>query len=174
MNDDELIDLLRSALADPAAPTADSAAPAADPATATADPAAVAELHAAMCCPAPAPAVRAAEAAFGWLRTGAEVAAVVFDSAASQAGVRGPGPRQLSYRFDDLQIDCEVAADRLLAQVQPPVLTGLELCSADGARRPLTVDEHGRASVRPVPAGPLSLRCVRAGRPDVMTPWLLA
>ena len=152
MDDDELIDLLRGALADPP-----GVAEGAEPGGAAVS----------------ARAVRAAEAAFGWLQAGAEVAAVVFDSATSQAGVRRQVARQLSYRFEDVLIDCEVAADGLLAQVQPPVLAGLELCSADGARRSLTVDEHGRASVQPMPAGPLSLRCMRAGRPDVMTPWLV-
>ncbi len=120
--------------------------------------------------------IAAAESAFHWIRVDDELAGLVFDSADEEApaGVRGGVRRQLTYRFDDLLIDCEVGPDALLGQLIPATPARIELWSADGARRALDLDDEGRFAVRPAPAGPVSIRCSRAGRTDVVTPWLLA
>jgi hypothetical protein len=122
---------------------------------------------------APDRAAGAARSAFRWVDADSELAELVTDSADAPAlaGMRGPAPRQLTWRYADLVIECEVGADLLLAQVDPPA--GLELCSPDGGVRALAVDEHGRCQARP-PTGPFSLRARRAGQPDVLTPWLVA
>jgi hypothetical protein len=124
---------------------------------------------------APDRAADAAESAFRWAGAEQELAEVVIDSADAPAlaGLRGPAPRQLTWRYADLVIECELAADLLLAQVDPPAVIGLDLCSPDGDARPLAVDAAGRCQARP-PAGPFSLRARRAGQPDVLTPWLVA
>ena len=118
----------------------------------------------------------AAESAFRWLRVDDELAELVFDSADAPmlAGVRGAAPlRQLTYRFDDLLIDCEVSHDTLLGQLIPVLPARVELWSVDGARRPLDLDEDGRFVAKPPPGGPVSIRCSRAGHKDIVTPWLL-
>jgi len=117
----------------------------------------------------------AAVSAVEWLRVDDEMAELVFDSADSPAlaTVRGDVPRQLTYRFDDLLIDCEVGHDALLGQLVPAALATLELLSADGARTVLDVDDTGGFVAESVPAGPMSIRCSRVGQPTVVTPWLL-
>jgi hypothetical protein len=116
----------------------------------------------------------AAESAFGWLRADDELAELVFDSAdePALAGVRGNLHRQLTYRFDELLIDCEVGHDALLGQLIPRTPARIELWSADGRRRLLALDGDGRFAAEPAPTGPVSIRCTRAGR-TVVTPWLL-
>lgn len=115
----------------------------------------------------------AAESAFRWLRVEDELAELVFDSddAGELAGVRGSVQRQLTYRFDDLLIDCEVGHEALLGQLIPATQARIELWSADGRRRVLDLDAEGRFAAEPAPAGPVSIRCTRAGH-SVVTPWL--
>jgi hypothetical protein len=117
----------------------------------------------------------AAESAFRWLRVDDELAELVFDSAdtATLAGVRGAPQRQLTYRFDDLLIDCEVSHDTLLGQLIPLTPARVELWSADGARRLLDLDKDGRFVAKPPPSGPVNIRCSRPGHNDIVTPWLL-
>jgi len=119
--------------------------------------------------------VASAESAFQWLRLDDELAELIFDSvdAESLAGVRGARQRQLTYRFDTLQIDCEVSRDALLGQLIPAVPATVELCSADGACRALDLDDEGRFAAEPPPVGPITIRCSREGHNDIVTPWLL-
>jgi len=150
MTDDELITVLRAALA------GDGPAPA----------------------QVPASAVAAAEAAFGWVSTGDLLAELVFDSADPTSLVptrrRGAAAaRQLSYRSDGLDIECEVTADGLLGQVEPAGHVRLELLGHAGEPVPLDLDDEGRFLSERVPPGPVCIRCRRPGRPDVLTPWLL-
>jgi hypothetical protein len=119
----------------------------------------------------------AAEAAFRWLCLDDLLADVIFDSddCPVLAGVGRQHPaRQLTYRCGDLLIDCEIQAGTLLGHVVPATPVTLELRSSDGRRRPVDVDDQGRFMVEPTPAGPVSMRCLRAGRPALVTPWLLA
>ena len=119
--------------------------------------------------------IESAESAFQWLRTEDDLAELVFDSVDAEplAGVRGVLQRQLTYRFDDLQIDCEVSHDALLGQVIPAVPARVELWSADGVRQALDLDHEGRFMAEPTPVGPITIRCSREGHHDVVTPWLL-
>jgi hypothetical protein len=115
------------------------------------------------------------ESAFRWLRFDEELAELVFDSAetGALAGVRGGVQRQLTYRFDDLLIDCDIRPGALLGQLIPAMPARIELWSAGGARRPLDLDDEGRFAARPAVSGPISIRCSRPGQRDIVTPWLL-
>jgi hypothetical protein len=118
----------------------------------------------------------AAEAAFQCLGVDDELADVVFDSADLPVlpGVRGGcSARQLTYRCNDLLIDCEVYARGLFGQVVSAIPVTVELRLPDGRRQPVDLDGQGRFMVEPTPAGPVSLRCQRADRRALVTPWLL-
>jgi hypothetical protein len=120
----------------------------------------------------------AAYAAGDWLLMDDRLAELVLDSADSLVtpGVRGsPGEtRQLTYRLDDLTIECELAPDALLGQVVPVAGVAVELVGPEGPSRAVDQDADGRFLVRPRPRGPVGIRCTRPDRPRVMTPWLLA
>jgi hypothetical protein len=130
------------------------------------------------------PSARALEQAVRagrWVRIDEELAELVTDSAHEPVltGLRGPADevRMLTYRLDDLTLECEVGSDALWGQAvgsagASPVR--LELLTPDGAAAPLDVDADGRFLLSPVPAGPLGIRCIRDGRPPAMTPWFLA
>jgi hypothetical protein len=126
----------------------------------------------------PAHVTEAAYAAGDWTRLDYELAMLLADSADSvgAAGVRAAPTdlRQLTYSLDDLTIECELGPDALLGQVVPASGLRLELVTPDGESRPLDVDAEGRFLVQPPPTGPVGVRCTRAGRQAVLTPWLLA
>lgn len=125
----------------------------------------------------PAQVVEAALAAGDWTRLDYELAALVADSADSTAaaGVRAATAdlRLLTYAWEDLTIECELGAGALLGQVVPASGLRLELVTPDGESRPMEIDAEGRFLVQPLPAGPVGIRCIRAGRQAVLTPWLL-
>jgi hypothetical protein len=131
------------------------------------------------------PSVRAIEDAVSagqWIRMDDELAELVADSADDPVpvGVRGPAAaaRMLTYRLDDLTLECEVAADALWGQAvwsqgAPGPRVRLELVTPDGAARSMDVDDEGRFLLQRVPPGPVGIRCTRDGRPRAMTPWFL-
>jgi hypothetical protein len=133
---------------------------------------------------APIPSDRAIEQAVTagrWVRIDEEFAELLADSADDPvlAGVRGPagGARMMTYRFDDLTLQCEVGSEGLWGQVgaggAPPGVA-LELVTPDGAATPLQLDAYGRFMETQLPAGPVCIRCIRAGGPRAMTPWFVA
>jgi hypothetical protein len=126
----------------------------------------------------PAYVIEAAFAAGDWARLDYELAELVADSAdqLAAAGVRAAPTdlRQLTYSLEDLTIECELGAGALLGQVVPTSGLRLELVRPDGGSRPLEVDAAGRFLLRPLPSGPVGIRCSRPGRQAVLTPWLLA
>jgi hypothetical protein len=128
--------------------------------------------------PMPPGTLIAAQAAYTLRRLDEELAELLFDSAdlPAPAGVRGPRawPRQITYQWADLLIECEMDTTSLVGQVLPAGPVTLEVISGGGARHPVDVDDLGRF-VAPLPrSGPLRLRCLPSpqGRP-VLTPWLL-
>jgi hypothetical protein len=126
----------------------------------------------------PAAVVAAAVAAGGWLRLDDELAELVADSADEPVapGVRGTetgGYRQLSYELDDRSVDCELLPDGLLGQITPAGGVTLSVVTPDGTERPMPLDRDGRFLLRPLPGPTFALRCTRPGRPAVLTPWVL-
>lgn len=119
----------------------------------------------------------AARAAFRWLCVEDVLADLIFDSA-DQPAATGMGSRssarQLAYSCGDLLIECELDGGVLLGQVIPAGPVRIDLRCGNGGQQQVPVDDQGRFAVEPAPAGPLSIRCRRAGRPAIVTPWVLA
>jgi hypothetical protein len=124
----------------------------------------------------PAPVVAAAMAALSWRQVEDELE-LLFDSEAeaATAGLRAPGPaRQVVFRGGGLTVECELTGDALVGQVLPPAVDQVEVQQPSTATTEMAaVDARGWFTVTPLPAGPWSLRLRRAGRPDLVTPWLL-
>ncbi|HEY6748923.1 MAG TPA: hypothetical protein VI357_24800 [Mycobacteriales bacterium] len=135
--------------------------------------------------PGTVPSLRAIEDAVSagrWIRMDDEFAELVADSADHpiSAGVRGSAgaARMLTYRLDDLTLECELATDALWGQAiwsrgAPNPLLKLELVTPDGGVTPMDLDAEGRFLLQRVPPGPVGIRCIREGRPRAMTPWFL-
>ena len=126
----------------------------------------------------PPQVLEAAYAAGDWLLIDDRLAELVIDSADGLVapGMRGSAAetRQLAYQLDDLRVECELTPEALFGQVVPPAGVLVELVGPAGSERGIDLDAEGRFFVRPRPRGPVSIRCTRAGRPRVMTPWILA
>ena len=120
------------------------------------------------------------DAAYGagiWAGRRAELAQLVADSADDPpVGVRGTQTdvRQLSYRFGELTLECELGPDDMVGQVRPAGEVQLELVAPDGSSRPVPLHPDGRFLVRPRPRGPVAVRCTPAGGRPALTPWFLA
>lgn len=133
--------------------------------------------------PVPPHVVAAARAAYTWRTIDDELAALAFDSAADAelAGVRGSGPRALTFEVGEVVIDVEVVETADLRGVRGQVaglaapLPVLELQTPDRSM-PLALDDLGRFAAADVPPGPVRLRCTFAtdtGRPPVSTEWVV-
>lgn len=128
--------------------------------------------------PVPPGLVEQAVAGFTWRTVDAELAELVYDSAADRepAGVRGGDqPRLLTFRTDRLSIEVELAGAgggpaELVGQLIPAQPAEVELQQA-GQQLPVSTDQLGRFTVTPPASGPLRLHCrPPAGRP-VVTDW---
>jgi hypothetical protein len=123
-----------------------------------------------------------AKAAFGWRNVDAELAELVYDSAADgelAGAVRSGGsPRALSFEAGAISIEVEVSREgealALMGQLVPPQVADLEVRHGGGAA-PVEADARGRFAVQGIQPGPVSLRCrVRDPEhsPAVDTQWL--
>jgi hypothetical protein len=132
----------------------------------------------------PAPSRAAARAAFTWRTVDDELARLGYDSTldATGGGVRGDGPRLLSFEAPGVAIDLEVTARglarALLGQATGAIAT-LELQRPDGSAASTTtidVDAHGAFAADAVDPGVVRLRCLlseTAGGPRVVsTEWI--
>ena len=130
--------------------------------------------------PVPASVHAAARASFRWAGLDKELAHLVYDSYLdgddARAGVRGPGAaRQLTFESPALTVELEVTATasrRLVGQLVPSGPATVEVRHRDGSFE-VTADDLGRFAAERVPAGPMSLRCIDAGRQSVATDWIL-
>lgn len=113
--------------------------------------------------PVPDDVLDAARAALGWRTLDADLAALVDDSAERPlAGVRGDGPRLLTFEADDTAVVVEVTATgqarRLLGQLVEPRAAHIEVRHPGGTTR-VDADELGRFAAAEIPAGPVSIVC---------------
>jgi hypothetical protein len=133
--------------------------------------------------PVPARVREAAEACLTWRRADAELAELLFDSAADDerlAGVRGRSDARLVTFGDPAAVAVELevveaaGTRHLIGQLIPPRPATVEIRNPQGT---VTVhaDELGVFRADRLSAGPTSLRCVSGGRAGraIETAWTL-
>jgi hypothetical protein len=115
--------------------------------------------------PVPPEVLFAAKEAFTWRSIDEELAMLTFDSLVDAvAGVRGSGPRAVTFEAGEVVIEIEVGEQgtsrSLTGQVVAEDLSEVELHVPTTARPiPVEVDRSGRFRTGAVPAGPIRLRC---------------
>jgi hypothetical protein len=128
--------------------------------------------------PVPAHLLDRAVGGFAWRTIDADLAALVFDSVAEPATVRGgEQPRLLTFRADASTLEFELtpagATLRLVGRISPATPGELELRAGTGTVV-VTPDDLGRFATGDVPPGPLQLRWRPTGGRAVVTEWLTA
>lgn len=129
--------------------------------------------------PMPESVVEAAKATFTWRTIDAELAALVFDSAAEElAGVRSAeATRQMTFRTPGVEIELVVVSEtsrRLVGQLVPPQAADVTLHHEDDTRT-VESDSLGRFTFHDVPKGSVRLTCKLAGEDGavVQTEWTI-
>lgn len=112
--------------------------------------------------PVPATVVAAARASGSWRGVDAELAVLMYDSVFDRdelAGVRGGGPRLLTFTSPDLTVELEVrsAGRGVVGQVDGPSAGRVEMCRR-GASVPLETDPSGHFVSEASVSGPISIR----------------
>jgi hypothetical protein len=128
--------------------------------------------------PVPPHVLAAARGSYTWRTIDAELAGLVYDSVLDTerlATVRSADTvRLLTFETAELAIELEVTlvagSRRILGQLVPPGPGALELRHGGGLLE-LEADAHGRFAAEGVEAGPVSLRCRRAGA-AIETEWV--
>lgn len=127
--------------------------------------------------PLPPEVLDAARGAFAWRNVDAELAELLFDSAAELTGVRDfDAARQLTFGTADLEVELMVvdeSARRVVGQLVParPATVTLQSASMEvGA----PADGLGRFSFDGLPTGPVRFAVDRGGAaPAVTTDWIV-
>ena len=128
----------------------------------------------------PGALVDAGKDVWTWRSVDAELAALTYDSAVAGAAdllvaTRSEAAtlRSLTYASQNLVIELEVTRNALLGQVQPAQAALAEVVTRDGTIVPVTVDEVGWFTVRPVPRSPFRISCTTEdGSVKVVTAWI--
>jgi hypothetical protein len=126
----------------------------------------------------PAGARAVAETTFTWRQVDVELTTLLscsFDSAVDEAAlVRGPvstPARSMSFENDDLGVEIEIYADRLIGQLLPPQPGVVRLLNRAGVYAQGNADGTGCFVVERPPTGPLRLECTVSG-PVLITEWV--
>jgi hypothetical protein len=134
--------------------------------------------------PVPDTVVAAARAAFETRDLDRDLAELVADSAAADAGFetvrQTPGSqaagRLLSFDGGGVRVEMEVTRTgddlTLIGQLDGVAGTSCDLERGGGHRTAIELDELGRFLVTGLPPGPLRLRCRSAGGAEVVTVWI--
>lgn len=127
----------------------------------------------------PASVIEAAKASFTWRTVDAELAELVFDSAAEElVGVRSTpdSTRQMTFRAPGVEIEVAILSEgsrRIIGQLVPPQQAEIELRYGTETKR-VQSDHLGRFALHDVPVGPISLRCIFGDDASVVqTDWML-
>lgn len=122
--------------------------------------------------PVPAAVHDAARGAFALRTLDDELADLLFDSLLDEdlVGVRGSGPRQLTFVADDVTIDVDVDDRGLVGQLAGAPDATVEL-QTPGARFDAELDDLGRFFVDRPASGPFRLR-IDLGSRRVATEWV--
>lgn len=127
--------------------------------------------------PVPDRVMHAARGAYTWRTIDAELAELVFDSAAELTGVRGEDQaRQVTFQAPGVEIEVMVidgSTRRIVGQLVPPAEMRIELSGGD--RVASTRSDHlGRFGFDEVQPGPVRISVLGDGdEPAVHTEWLL-
>jgi hypothetical protein len=127
--------------------------------------------------PVPEHVLAGARAAFTWRTIDAELAELVFDSAAELTGVRSESTaRQVTFQAPGVEIEVMVIENgqrRIVGQLVPPTEVTVQLTSGDSVADTRT-DELGRFTFDDVQPGPVRLSVLgSAGEHLVHTEWVL-
>lgn len=129
--------------------------------------------------PVPDAVLDAARATFTWRTIDAELAALVFDSAAvGLEGVRGTETtRQMTFRSPGVEIELQVVSEtrrRIVGQLVPPQQAEVALHHQD-ATQVARSDRLGRFTFNDVPSGSIRLVCKLEDESGatVQTEWTL-
>jgi hypothetical protein len=110
-------------------------------------------------------------AAFDWFAPEATLATLAHDAAETPAGVRGGGPRTLTFAGRGVHVEIEVADREIVGQLAPAMAAEVILRSPHGERGTRT-DESGGFVLSEVPAGLVSLLFRLADATSVVTSWV--
>ncbi len=129
--------------------------------------------------PMPESALEAAKATFTWRTIDAELASLVFDSAAEElVGVRSAdATRQMTFRTPGVEIELVVMSEtsrRVVGQLVPPQAAEIILHHEDDERTAQS-DSLGRFTFHDVPSGSIRLTCKLKDESGavVQTEWTL-
>jgi hypothetical protein len=129
--------------------------------------------------PVPEGVLEAARATFTWRTIDAELAALVFDSAADDlVGVRSTETtRQMTFRTPGVEIELVVVSEtrrRIVGQLVPPQEAEITLHHQDETRTARS-DRLGRFTFPDVPSGSVRLTCKLADESGavIQTEWTL-
>jgi hypothetical protein len=146
----------------------------------------------------PAEFAEMGEAIFGWRGIGAELAVLIYDSETRDSETRDSETRDsethdsemdsgrigaltrnesaalraLTFACKDLTFELEITQDAVLGQLVPYRVTDVHVRTLSGDDVPVTTDEVGCFTIRPIPATPFYLRCDAENGTPVTTPWI--
>lgn len=129
--------------------------------------------------PVPERVLHAARGAYTWRTIDAELAELVFDSAAELTGVRSEEQaRQVTFQAPGVEIEVMLvdgSTRRIVGQLVPAMESTIELTGVDVDRVVATTsDDLGRFTFDEVPPGPVRISVVGdGGTPTVHTEWVL-
>ena len=126
----------------------------------------------------PAEVVEAAKGAFAWRNIDAELAELTYDSlmtAGDSLSTRADTAsiRALTFTAPRLTIELEVVGDSVVGQVVPGQPAAITVQQLDGQASTLDVDDIGRFSLQPIPAGLFRLHCRTADDTETLTSWVI-
>ena len=125
--------------------------------------------------PVPEQMLVAGRAAYGWrsIDEELELAALVYDSAREpDLALRGAAlPRALVFDAEDLSVELEVDAGRVVGQLSPPGPGQVSVTPPTGTAVDADADDQGWFTLPTVPYGPVQLAC-RRGAARLVTDWV--
>jgi hypothetical protein len=121
--------------------------------------------------PVPERTLALGNTAVDWYVPAATLASVTSDSAGTPAGVRGGGPRTLTFGGPGVSVEIEVCGPEIVGQLMPPAGAEVVLRSPGGERGTRT-DEAGGFVLLDVPSGPVSLLFRLSEGASVVTSWI--
>jgi hypothetical protein len=131
--------------------------------------------------PPPDWSVELAKSSYDLRAVDAELAVLSSDSGlvTAQSAVRsGTAPRLAVFDAADLSVEIEIEPGartgswRLIGQLIPPAPARIQVRRQRAEPVWIEADDRGRFTADHLPGGPLSLLCIRDGRPGAVTEWI--